>query len=113
MSKNGKKEERSFRMLKKLFSHLCVQYREAERRLLLSNYDSRYYDVKQQRENDYQLITSVNIALSLCSEESGRFLYIKYVHPRDGYTNYEYMSPSSLYRLHRRAIYEIVDCLGI
>lgn len=108
-----KKDERTFREKQKVFEYTCKCYRAAENRLLLASDDSYLYTSQLRKMNDYEFLIEFNRCLLLCSDASAECLRMCYVYPelREQYVSVR--SRSSIYRMCRKAIDEIVDCLGI
>lgn len=104
---------KSLRELKKIISHLGQSYRHAQIRLEMMNYDNKYFTASKQTQHDIEFIAYMNHSLAMCSRENSQFLFNTYIYPDTGKNYYANLSRSSLYRLNKRAIIEIADCLNL
>lgn len=95
-----------------ILKHIGKCYRDAEARLEMIHYNNQYFADKQ-IQHDIEFIAFINQSLAMCSRENSMFLLNNYIHPDSGKLYYKNLSRSSLYRLNRRAIIEIADCLNL
>ena len=107
------KGKKNFRQLKKNVMYIAKCYRTNIDRLLLDGYDSHKVDYVKQTHSDLEMVGYLNFVLELCSKESNLFLRAVYFDQNDNKLYFESLSRSSYYRLDRKAIYEIADCLNL
>ena len=107
------KGKKNFRQLKKNVMYIAKCYRTNIDRLLLDGYDNHKVDYVKQTHSDLEMVGYLNFVLELCSKESNLFLRAVYFDQNDNKLYFESLSRSSYYRLDRKAIYEIADCLNL
>lgn len=107
------KGKKNFRQLKKNVMYIAKCYRTNIDRLLLDAYDNHKVDYVKQTHSDLEMVGYLNFVLELCPKESNLFLRAVYFDQNDNKLYFESLSRSSYYRLDRKAIYEIADCLNL
>lgn len=106
-------KDKPLRSLKKHIGYCSECYCRCKHRLLTDDYDNRYFVRDVQRLHDLEYISNMNMQLEKCSKESNGFLRAYYFDEDGDKMYYESMPRTSYYRLQKKAIYEIADCLNI
>lgn len=110
MQQNNKK---SYVELKKAVQYFFDSYKNVEQRLVIVNYDSRYHNVDEQCIIDAETLAHIQCLLSTCTKETYDFIMNTYLHPENGGSYYKGLSRSTIYRLNKKAIIEIANCLKL
>lgn len=102
-----------YKELKKYISFCGHCYITSKTRLLMNDYDSRFFVEEIQVKNDLEFVTNMNMHLSHCQKESTDLLMTYYFDNTLDKMYYESLPRSTFYRMHKKAIYEIADCLHL
>lgn len=108
-----KKGNDSYRNIKVKVEYFFEQYRNIENKIATMNYDSRYCIVDEQMARDAQNLAQTQKILATCSKETREFILYNYIHPENDKLYFKGLSRSSVYRLNKKAILEIADCLHL
>lgn len=106
-------EEMSYKDLKANVFYFLNTYKKVVSRYTTMNYDCRYLSKDRQFVTDAQFLEESNRILAVITKGSHDYIMYEIIFPEKGYKYTGNCSRATIYRIRKKAIMEVAECLHL
>lgn len=109
----GDNKKLTYAQLKANVFYFLNTYKKVMNRYSSKNYDNRYFVPEEQRVKDFEIIVQTNQILDDITKSSHDYIMYEVLFPERGYQYSRRCSRATTYRIRKKAIMEVAECLHL